>query len=215
MKVLTAEQQGLFEKLDPIERGIAVATLSGLKPVQAFRMAAPEVTIGDAAARDRVKALLRKQVYRDFIDSVFAGPISDAIMSQQEALEKLTEIARANMGDMVEYKTVVLGETPQGDEVKQSVWKFRDTDDQRPEDLAAIAELKSGVNGLSIKLHSPLQAISQMAMIQGWNKPTKIDHSSPDGSMTPKPLDQIDFSKLSDSAVQEIAALYYEHKPKA
>ena len=215
MNVLTAEQQGLFEKLDPIERGIAVATLSGLKPVQAFRMAAPQATIGDAAARDRVKALLRKQVYRDFINSVFEGPISDAIMSQQEALEKLTEIARANMGDMVDYKTVTLGQDAAGEEIKQSVWKFRDTDDQRPEDLAAIAELKSGVNGLSIKLHSPLQAISQMAMIQGWNKPTKIDHSSPDGSMTPKPLDQIDFSKLSDSAVQEIAALYYETKPKA
>lgn len=209
MKVLTAEQQELFEKLDPIERGIAVASLSGLKPVAAFRMAAPEITCSDNSARERVRALLRKDHYRDFINSIYAGPISDAIMTQQEALETLTSIARANMGEMVDYRTVVLGQDAEGNDVEQSVWKFRDTDDQRPEDLAAIAELKSGANGLSIKLHSPLQAIIQMAVMQGWNTPTKVDHTSKDGSMTPRPVNEIIFSELSDATVEEIAALYY------
>jgi phage terminase small subunit len=53
--------------------------------------------------------------------------------------------------------------------------------------MAAISELTAGRDGIKIKTHSPLDAIKQLSKMQGWETAQKVDLSSSDGSMTPKP----------------------------
>ena len=43
--------------------------------------------------------------------------------------------------------------------------------------MASIAEVTAGKDGIKIKQHSPLTAMKQLADIEGYNKPQKIEQS--------------------------------------
>lgn len=121
-----------------------------------------------------------------------SSAVSDAVMTRQEALEKLSNLARTDLSDLVEfgsYEVGMDGETP----VIQATWKIKDSAFMNPKQLAAIAELSAGKEGIKIKTHSPLQAIQQLAKMQGWESASKHEHFSPDGSMSPRGSSLDDF----------------------
>lgn len=97
------------------------------------------------------------------------------IMSRQEALERLSDIGRTNLHELVEFGTYEVGADDDENPVVQSTWKFKDSALQDPKKMAAISELVAGKDGLKIKLHSPLQAIQQIAKMQGWDKTPGLD----------------------------------------
>jgi len=212
LRELNSDQLDLFRKLPDFEKALAIALLSGLGSVQAFRQANPASTTPNVNARVIVSRTRAKPEFMAFMDAVQLGMASIAIMDFEEAMEKLTVIARANLDEMITYRTVVLGQDVKGNDIEQSVWKFNDSLTQLPGNMEAISELKSGANGLSIKLYSAPNAIAQMAVMRGWNMAAKVDLKSSDGSMTPKPAVTIDTSKLSNEALLEIASLYYAPK---
>jgi len=53
-----------------------------------------------------------------------------------------------------------------------------------------------------------IRAIRELNLMHGYNEPVKIDHTSSDGSMSPKPV--IDWSKVSESALAEVLAARIE-----
>lgn len=111
--------------------------------------------------------------------------VTDAVMTRQEALERLTNFARTDLSDLVEFGTFEVGHDGQGNPVIQSVWKIKDSVLQDPKAMAAIAELNASKDGIKIKTHSPLQAVQQLAKMMGWESAQKIDHTSSDGTMSP------------------------------
>lgn len=104
--------------------------------------------------------------------------VTDAVMTRQEALERLTNFARTDLSGLVEFGTFEVGHDGRGNPVIQSVWKIKDSVLQDPAKMAAIAELTAGRDGIKIKTHSPLQAIQQLAKMQGWEAAAKIDHTT-------------------------------------
>ena len=97
------------------------------------------------------------------------------VMSRQEALERLSDIGRTNLHELVEFGTYEAGMDDDGNPVVQASWRFKDSALQDPKKMSAIAELVAGKDGLKIKLHSPLQAIQQIAKMQGWDKAPGLD----------------------------------------
>ncbi|WXL23926.1 terminase small subunit [Ectopseudomonas mendocina] len=106
--------------------------------------------------------------------------VSAAVMSRQEALERLSLFARTDLSDLVEFGTYEIGEQD-GQPVIQASWKIKDSALQDPKKLSAIAELSATKDGIKIKTHSPLQAIQQLAKLQGWESATKHEVSGPNG----------------------------------
>ncbi len=206
LREMTEDQLELFNKLDTFEQALAIALLMGIPPLPAFRMAAPTSTVKNSTARVRVSNTKIRPHFVAFMNAVQAELLSEALMSREEALEKLTVFARGNMTDLVDYRTVELGKDANGEAVEQSVWKFKDTDDIAEETMQCIFELKASPQGLSVKIHSAEHAIKQMSEMRGWNTPQKVDHMSRDGSMTPVPGDALDVSGLSTAALHEIIA---------
>ncbi|MEE4462651.1 terminase small subunit [Azotobacter chroococcum] len=96
---------------------------------------------------------------------------SAAVMGRQEALERLSMMARTSLADLVEFGSYELGEDENGLPIVQAAWKIKDSALQDPKQLAAIAELSASKDGIKIKTHSPLQAIQQLAKMQGWDRP--------------------------------------------
>lgn len=204
---LTEEQLELFNELTPIEQGLAIGLLSGLPCAVAYRLADPCNTSSDTVVRAKVSQMKHREKFKAFIYAVQSELLSAALVTREEALEKLSIYARGTLHDLVEYKTVELGKDIKDRPVEQSVWKFKDTASLEPGMMHCISELKSNAQGLSVKIHCPLQALRQMANMRGWNQPHKVDHSSRDGSMTPKEATTLDASQLSDASLHEIIAL--------
>lgn len=209
-RVMTPAQRVLFKKMTPFQRRLAPPLLAGLKYLEAYRIAQPSIKNSAAAARVVVNRTINNKRFVAYMDAMQEDIVSEAIMEREEALERLSLLARGSFASMVDFKTCSMGVEEDGTKVLQTVWKIKDSALQDPKQLAAIAELAAGPQGLKMKLHSPTQAILQLTAMQGWAKPAKLDHSSKDGSMTPAPAValNIDPTKLSDGALNEILNAY-------
>ena len=71
----------------------------------------------------------------------------------------------------------------------QATWEFKDSVLCDQKKLAAISELSATKDGIKIKTHSQIQAIQQLAKMQGWESAQKVDHTSSDGTMSPTKIE--------------------------
>ncbi|QPI62426.1 terminase small subunit [Vreelandella venusta] len=153
---------------------------------EAYRQAYSTKGMTPKTINEKASRLLAMGKIRARLEELNQSAVTDAVMTRQEALERLSNFARADLADLVEFGSYELGEVD-GEPVIQSTWKIRDSALQDANALSAIAELNASKDGIKIKTHSPLQALQQLAKMQGWESAQKHDHISSDGSMTPKP----------------------------
>ncbi|MCY1408731.1 Terminase small subunit [compost metagenome] len=128
---------------------------------------------------------------------------TDSIMTRQEALERLTRIGRTSLSDLIEWRTATIGEDEEGDAVRQTGWHIKDSVSQDPKKMELIAELSTGRDGVKIKTHSQLQAIQQLAKMEGWESAAKHEVTGANGGAI-ETKSTIDISKLSTTALAEI-----------
>ncbi|XYQ53315.1 terminase small subunit [Pectobacterium carotovorum] len=172
-KKLTAEQQALFDVLTPLQKRFVTHVLKGKNQTEAYKAAKGKAK-GDAlrAAASRMYANVNVQA---FLKSVHHDTVSDAIMTYEEAMERLTAMGRTSIADLATFGTHVVGEDDDGNPISQSVWSFKNASELKPEQMAAISELTAGKDGLKIKLHDPKAAIKQLAEMRGWEAPKKTE----------------------------------------
>lgn len=188
-------------KLTPKQEAFCLAYLKTGNASEAYRQSYNAGKMKPETVNRTAKELLDNPKIAARLAELNKSAVTDAVMTRQEALERLSRFARADLTDLVEFGTYELGEAD-GDPVIQSTWRIRDSVLQDPEAMAAIAELNASKDGIKIKTHSPLQAIQQLAKMQGWEAAQKFDHTSSDGSMTPKAA--IDASSLSPETLKEL-----------
>ena len=165
---MTKEQQGLFAKLTRLQQAFAIGIVEGKAQRHAYIDAGGKAKNPDVAASE----LLSTPKVKAFVQSIQAAPANAAVMTREEAMARLSDIARTSAPDLVEVVT------------KRGVGRSRKTTQQvllREESLndpakrAAIAELSQTKDGIRIKTHSPVQAIQQLARMQGWEAAQKFD----------------------------------------
>lgn len=126
-----------------------------------------------------------------------------AVMTRQEALERLSRIGRTSLADLIEWRTADLGEDDDGNAVRQTGWHIKDSVAQDPQKMELIAELSTGRDGVKIKTHSQLQAIQQLAKMEGWESAAKHEVTGANGGAI-ETKSTIDITKLSTTALAEI-----------
>ncbi|PSZ18154.1 terminase small subunit [Escherichia sp. 4726-5] len=183
-KKLTAEQQ-LFDALTPLQKKFSLAIIKGKNQTDAYKAAKGKAK-GDNL-RKAAHAIATNCDVLAFLASVQVSAVSDAIMTREEALKRLTSMGRARITDLVDFGEHVVGEDEDGRDVIQATWKFKDSVKQSPELLDAIAELTAGKDGIKLKLHDARGAIKQLGEMEGWEAPKVTDNISSDGSMATKP----------------------------
>lgn len=173
---LTDEQKVLFDALTKLQQKFVLGILKGLNQIDAYKQAGYKAKTDDTAYSS-ASEILRNPKVKSFLDSMNEVAISNAIMTREEALERLSSIGRSSVSEMVEFSEHKMGVDDDGNPVIQAVWKFKDSALQDPKSLAAISELTAGKDGIKLKLHDPKAAIKQLADMQGWEPPKKIEHS--------------------------------------
>lgn len=172
---MDASQKFLFDQLTQLQQRVATNVLSGMTQRQAYYVAGGTATSDDSADAT-VSALLSNIKVSAFMDAMKEQAVTEAVMGRQEALEKLSLLARTDLKDLVEFGDYELGTDPEsGAPIIQCAWKIKPSAMQDPKQMAAIAELSATKDGVKIKTHSPLAAIKQLADMQGWNAAQKID----------------------------------------
>lgn len=193
---MTPEQIEFYEKLTPEQKTVATLVFSGVAYVEVHHILYPDSGVGNSEAARRIKEIVKSPQVQDWLAVMRNEIVSDAIMSRQEALERLSRIARTSIADIAKFTN--------DEESKQGIWAFKNSALIDKNRLAAVQELKNTRSGLSLKLYSAVDAIKQIAELEGWYKPRRIDHTSIDGSMTPTVAPALDVSKLSDNTLAEL-----------
>lgn len=178
---MNAEQQKLFDNLTQLQQRTATNVLAGMSQRAAYVQAGGKgktETVIDSGASE----ILRNPQVKAFMDSMKVQAVSDAIMGREEMLARLSLYARKGVKDIVKFKTVVIGKDMEtGEDLQQTGWWIPDSVLQSEEDLSIISELEVGKFGPKIKTHSSLQAMAQIAKMQGYEAAQKFEHAGPDG----------------------------------
>lgn len=103
--------------------------------------------------------------------------IVEGILSRDEAMKILSDMARTGMSDLAVFGTIDAGIDDDGNPVKQAVWSFKDSALLDEAAMRSISELNATRDGLKIKQHDQKAAIKQLAEMAGWEAPKKLHHS--------------------------------------
>jgi phage terminase small subunit len=196
---MTPDQKFLFDQLTQLQQRVATNVLSGMTQRQAYYVSGG--TAEDEKAADAIASrMLTDAKVKSFMDAMKEAAVSEAVMGRQEAMEKLSALARTDLKDLVEFGSYELGTDEEtGEPIIQASWRIKPSAMQDPKQMAAIAELSTGRDGIKIKTHSPLAAIKQLADMQGWNAPTKVQ-----ASVTTTDLDLTDAQRAAlDKAIEQ------------
>lgn len=179
---MNESQKALFDQLTSLQQRVAVNVLSGMSQRQAY-FAAEGTAKSDSSADATVSVMLSDAKVKAFMDAMKAQAVSEAVMSRQEALERLSNFARTDLKDLVEFGNYEIGvDDETGKPIVQASWSIKDSALQDPQKMAAISELTAGKEGIKIKTHSPITAIQQLAKMQGWESASKHEVSGPNGA---------------------------------
>ncbi|MEI7195050.1 terminase small subunit [Pectobacterium versatile] len=179
-KKLTPEQQQLFDALTPLQKKFCLAILRGKNQTDAYKATRGKAKTPEAI-RNSASRMFTNVGVQAFLKSVQGEVVNDAIMTYEEAMERLSAMGRTSIADLATFGTHVVGEDDDGKPISQAVWSFKNASELKPEQMAAISELTSGKDGLKIKLHDPKAAIKQLAEMRGWEAPKKHEHTGKDG----------------------------------
>lgn len=185
MSGLTEEQEELFGKLTPLQKRVCTEVLSGVhKSNRQSYYAAGGKAKTDEAADTAVSQILSNRKVSAFMDSVSKDRVNAAIMTRDEALERLSLIARTKITDVAEFSEDQIGEDEDGEAVIASSWKILNSEKMSDTAAASIKSVTSTKLGNKLEMHDPMAAIQQLSKMQGWDSAQKFEHTSPDGSMT-------------------------------
>jgi phage terminase small subunit len=119
-----------------------------------------------------------------FMAAMNAAAVSAAVMTKQEALERLTRQARTSLHDLVEwYRIPVASDMMTGEVTEwQTGWRIRPSVENDPEKMEIISKLSAGKEGLKIEIHSQQTAIQILAKLLGWEAPQKTAQTDGEGN---------------------------------
>lgn len=170
---MSEEQTKLFEKLTPLQKEIALNSISGMNDIDSYKASS-----GKAKSENTMKAsvsqILTNLNVKAFIKSMANHIVNPAIMSRNEMMEKLSSLARTNMSDLIEWRTEHSSDD-NGEPIEQSAWAIKESAVLDEKKAAAIAELTAGKEGFKIKQHSPLAAMKQLAELAGYEAPKQVE----------------------------------------
>lgn len=178
---LTPDQIEMASKLTALQRKFVIILVSTDKSqrqayVEAGGKAKKEETQDVNASR-----MLADAKVRAFYDSLLNSAASSAVMTKEQALERLSRSAVVTITDVCNFRDVQVGEDQDGNPVYQTVWTVKNSEDIPPHIAASIKSVTVTNQGPKIELHDSHGAIKQLGDILGWNAPKKSELTGKDG----------------------------------
>lgn len=178
---MTPEQQALSEQLTNLQRLTVLGVVSGKSYEDAYKDAKGlDELESPASARAIVSRMLTEANVKDFYDSLLEGIADDAILTRKQALERLTLMASTEITDILEFVTVdvkKVGKDGEEETEEETIWRMFDSPEVQRKARAAIKSVTMTKQGPKIEMYDARDAITQIAKMQGWDAPNKVQVS--------------------------------------
>lgn len=171
MSKLTKAQEELSKKCTPLQRDTAFNLFkNGGSRHQAYMDAGGNGK--DRAAQDVAASRIMKLPHvQDFYDSLIEKATSKAVMTKQQALERLSRSASVSIVDVCEFV----------EEDGKYIWKVKDFNTVSPEIACCVKSVTITSKGPKLELYDSHGAIKQLSEMLGWNAPRKAELTGKDG----------------------------------
>ena len=183
---LTDEQLSMYGALTKLKQGVAINTLSGMTPADAHRNA-NGVCRNETNRKDLASQILAHPRVKEFIDSFKVDPspsLARAVMTREDILSDLTDIAGATIFDVMNFYTDSdeLMNLETGAEVAgQSTIVVKSMSEIDPKFHKLIKGVKQTKHGIELTLHDQMAARKQITDMCGYDAPKRSEISGPDG----------------------------------
>lgn len=180
---LTDEQLDAYNAMTKLQRGVALASLSGSEPDEAHRIGGGKCK-NEKHRRDLGLQILADPRVKHFLATMAVDPapeIASAVLSRDEILQDLTDIARTDLRAVASFTERPLIDMENGMEVLSSAIHIKSMDEIPEHAWKAIKSVKQTKHGLELVLYDSVQARKQIAEMCGHNAPTKTELSGPNG----------------------------------
>jgi len=167
------DQKQMFDALTPLQQKVVVNIIAGMSDIDSYYAAEGKAATRESAAAS-VSHMLTDRNVKAYVDAMKQEAVNSAVMGRTEMLERLSLLSRTPMSDLIEWHSIL---NDSGEPTGQTFWRIRESAKQDPLAMASIAELTAGKDGFKLKQHSQLAAMKQLADMQGYNKPQKIEQS--------------------------------------
>jgi len=171
----TPEQQELYNACTKLQQNVVINMIAGgMSQRKAYKKAGGKAK-NDGVADKSVSRMLSMGKVKAFYDSLKVVEAGDAIMSREESLKILTDMARTTITDVIDINNIEIDDKD-GKPVQRANWAFKEVDDISEASRRSIQELTAGNDGMKIKMHNQANAIKQLAIMQGWDSASKHEH---------------------------------------
>ena len=188
---MTPEQQKLSDELTNLQRGVVLGVVTGKSQREAYYAAGGKAK-SDEAADASASEILSNPTVKAFHDSLIADAVSDAVLTRQQALERLSLMAATEITDILDFRTVevqTIGKDGDMETAQETIWTMRDSPDVERKAKAAIKSVTMTKFGPKIEMYDATSAIAQIAKMQSWDAPAKLDLNSTVGVSVLTPAD--------------------------
>ena len=177
---LTPEQLELATQLTPLQRKYVIALVSSnMSQREAYVHAGGKAKSVDAQDQSASR-MLRQVKVKAFYESLLNSAATSAVMSREEALERLSKSARIKITDICTFKLVEL-KGPDDKVILNTVWEMKNAEDIDPDVAACIKSVTFTKTGPKIELYDANGSIKLLSDMQGWNAPKKTELTGKDG----------------------------------
>ena len=188
---MTPEQQKLSDELTNLQRGVVLGVVTGKSQREAYYAAGGKAK-SDEAADASASEILSNPTVKAFHDSLIADAVSDAVLTRQQALERLSLMAATEITDILDFRTVevqTIGKDGDMETAQETIWTMRDSPDVERKAKAAIKSVTMTKFGPKIEMYDATSAIAQIAKMQSWDAPAKLDVNATVGVSVLTPAD--------------------------
>lgn len=188
---MTPEQQKLSDELTNLQRGVVLGVVTGKSQREAYYAAGGKAK-SDEAADASASEILSNPTVKAFHDSLIADAVSDAVLTRQQALERLSLMAATEITDILDFRTVevqTIGKDGDMETAQETIWTMRDSPDVERKAKAAIKSVTMTKFGPKIEMYDATSAIAQIAKMQSWDAPAKLDLNATVGVSVLTPAD--------------------------
>lgn len=177
---MTPKQQELSEQLTKLQRQTVIGVVSGMSQREAYRNAGGKAK-SDGAADAVVSEMLSSPKVDAFYRSLINEAATEAVLTRQEALERLSLMATTRITDILEFEQVEVPTinpiTEEEGTKTETIWRMKNSDQVEARAAASIKSVTMTKMGPKIEMYDARDAIAQIAKMQGWEAAQKVENT--------------------------------------
>ena len=176
---LTKKQKALADKCSNLQKNMVLNLVGGCKTYHEAYMKAGGTAKTKGSQLETASQTMKKKNVQAFYQSLLDQAASKAVMTKQQALERLTKAANASIFDVCDFRYIEDGKDKDGNVIYKTSWKIKD--DIAPEIAVCIKSVTMTSSGPKIELYDSHNSIKQLSDMLGWNAPRRAELTGKDG----------------------------------